>query len=96
MKVDIVCGWLIVLPLTFLAGFIWKWPLWAVYLCTRIDQCFKWIIAFFPPSGKQVDQKRHLIFPFPATVSFKSDTPFMNPLMKGVFLCNRSKSYLPG
>lgn len=53
MKVDIVCGWLIVLPLTFLAGFIWKWPLWAVYLCTRIDQCFKWIIAFFRLRGNR-------------------------------------------
>ena len=53
MKVDIVCGWLIVLPLAFLAGFIWTWPLWAVYLCTRIDQCFKWIVAFLRLRGNR-------------------------------------------
>ena len=51
MKVDMVCGWLIVVPLTFLAGFVFQWPLWAVFLCTRIDQCFKWIIAFFRLRG---------------------------------------------
>ena len=51
MKVDMVCGWFIVVPLTFLAGFVFQWPLWAVFLCTRIDQCFKWIIAFFRLRG---------------------------------------------
>ena len=50
-KVDMVCGWLVVLPLTFLAAFVFKWPLWAVFLMTRIDQCFKWIIAFFRLRG---------------------------------------------
>lgn len=53
MKVDIICGWLVVLPLTFLSGFVWHWPLWAVYLCTRIDQCFKWIIAFIRLRGNK-------------------------------------------
>ena len=51
MKVDMICGWLVVLPLTFLTGFILKLPLPVVYLCTRIDQCFKWIIAFFRLRG---------------------------------------------
>ena len=51
MKVDMICGWLVVVPLTFLAGFVFRWPLWAVYLCTRIDQCFKWIIAFIRLRG---------------------------------------------
>lgn len=51
MKVDMICGWLVVIPLTFLAGFVFHWPLWAVYLCTRIDQCFKWIIAFIRLRG---------------------------------------------
>jgi len=50
-KVDMICGWLVVLPLTFLAAFVFKWPLWAVFLMTRIDQCFKWIIAFIRLRG---------------------------------------------
>ena len=45
-KVDMVCGWLIVIPLSLLAAFVFKWPLWAVFLCLYIDQCFKWVIAF--------------------------------------------------
>ncbi|MGI5894762.1 MAG: MATE family efflux transporter [Candidatus Merdivicinus sp.] len=53
MKVDMICGWLVVVPLTFLSGFIWHWPLWAVYLCTRIDQCFKWIIAIIRLKGNR-------------------------------------------
>jgi putative MATE family efflux protein len=49
--VDMICGWLIVLPLTYLAAFVWHWSLPLVFLCTRIDQCFKWIIAFFRLRG---------------------------------------------
>ncbi len=45
-KVDMICGWLIVLPTTALAAFVFKAPLTIVFLCTRIDQCFKWFIAF--------------------------------------------------
>ena len=44
--VDMICGWLVVLPCTLLAAFVLKLPLPYVYLATRIDQCFKWIIAF--------------------------------------------------
>ena len=53
MKVDMICGWFVVIPLTFLAGFVFKWPLWAVFLCTRIDQCYKWIIAFLRLRGNR-------------------------------------------
>lgn len=53
MKVDMACGWLIVLPLTFIAAFVLKLPLPVVYLCTRIDQCFKWIIAFIRLRGNK-------------------------------------------
>jgi Na+-driven multidrug efflux pump len=49
--VDLICGWLIVLPLSFLAAFVWRWSLPLVFLCLRIDQCFKWIIAFFRLRG---------------------------------------------
>jgi len=45
MRVDMICGWLIVLPATALAAFVFRSPLPVVFLCTRIDQCFKWIIA---------------------------------------------------
>lgn len=57
MVVDLICGWLVVLPLTYLAAFVLPVPaeyrLPAVFLCTRIDQCFKWIIAFFRLRGKK-------------------------------------------
>ncbi len=53
MMVDLICGWLVVLPLTYLAAFVFHWPLPVVFLCTRIDQCFKWIIAFFRLRGNK-------------------------------------------
>ena len=53
MRVDMICGWLIVLPATALAAFVFKAPLPIVFLCTRIDQCFKWIIAFARLRGNQ-------------------------------------------
>jgi len=46
MLVDVFCGWLVVIPAALLGAFVFRFPLWAVYLCTRIDQFFKWIIAF--------------------------------------------------
>ena len=49
--VDMICGWLVVLPVTLLAAFVWNLPLPLVFLATRIDQCFKWIIAFFRLRG---------------------------------------------
>ena len=53
MTVDMICGWLVVLPLTWLAAFVWKLPLPLVFLCTRIDQCFKWIIAMVRLRGNR-------------------------------------------
>lgn len=49
--VDLICGWLVVLPLSAMAAFVWHWPLPMMFLCLRIDQCFKWIIAFFRLRG---------------------------------------------
>ena len=49
--VDMICGWLIVLPATFLAAVVFKSPLPIVFLMTRIDQCFKWLIAFIRLRG---------------------------------------------
>ncbi|MCL2771921.1 MAG: MATE family efflux transporter [Oscillospiraceae bacterium] len=52
-KVDMICGWLIVLPLTFLNAIVLHAPLPIVFLSTRIDQCFKWIIAFIRLRGNK-------------------------------------------
>lgn len=53
MLVDMICGWGIVLPATLLAAFVLKLPLPLVFLATRIDQCFKWIIAFIRLRGNR-------------------------------------------
>jgi len=50
--VDMICGWLIVLPLAYLA-MRRGWPLPVVFLCIYIDQCFKWIIAFIRLRGNK-------------------------------------------
>ena len=58
-KVDMICGWLVVIPLTVLAaaGHLGNWaPFFSlplVFLCTRIDQCFKWIVAFIRLRGNK-------------------------------------------
>lgn len=44
-RVDMVFGWLIMLPISFLTAFVFKAPLPVIFIATRIDQCFKWIIA---------------------------------------------------
>lgn len=53
MKIDMLCGWLVVLPLVFLSGFVLHAPLQAVYTCTRIDQSFKWLIALIRLRGNR-------------------------------------------
>ncbi len=51
MAVDMVCGWLIVLPLSALSAFVFGLPLHWVYFFTRVDQSFKWVIAMFRLRG---------------------------------------------
>ena len=51
--VDMVCGWLVVLPATALAAFVWELPLPMIFLATRVDQLFKWVIAFFRLRGNK-------------------------------------------
>lgn len=53
MLVDLICGWGVVLPLSCLAAFVLGWPPAVVYFCTRIDQCYKWIIAFVRLRGNR-------------------------------------------
>jgi Na+-driven multidrug efflux pump len=43
--VDFICSWAFVLPLSFLAAFVWGAPEWVVFLCIFSDQFYKWIIA---------------------------------------------------
>ncbi len=49
--VDMICGWFIVLPSMLLTAFVFHAPLEIVFFCTRIDQCFKWLIAFIRLRG---------------------------------------------
>lgn len=51
MLVDMICGWLIVLPLAALSAFVLRLPLHWIYFTTRIDQSFKWIIAMLRLRG---------------------------------------------
>lgn len=45
-KVDMIFGWLVVLPLSYLAAFVFRLPLPLVFLTIRIDQLVKWLVAF--------------------------------------------------
>lgn len=51
MIVDLICGWLVVLPVSYLAAYVWNVGPALVFLFLRIDQCFKWLIAFFRLRG---------------------------------------------
>lgn len=51
MIVDLICGWLVVLPFSYLAAYVWNLGPALVFLFLRIDQCFKWIIAFLRLRG---------------------------------------------
>lgn len=51
MLVDMICGWLIVLPAAAISAFVLHLPMEWIYFSTRIDQCFKWIIAFLRLRG---------------------------------------------
>ncbi len=53
MYVDLICGWLVVLPLSYLAGYVWHVPPAFMFLFLRIDQCFKWLIAFIRLRGNK-------------------------------------------
>jgi len=43
--VDSICSWAFVLPMAFLAAFVFNAPPWVVFLCIFSDQFYKWIIA---------------------------------------------------
>ena len=52
-KVDMICGWVIVLPLTFINAILLGSPAPIIFLCARIDQCFKWIVALIRLRGNK-------------------------------------------
>ena len=41
MKMNLISTWLIVMPLSFMAAFWWRWPVEAVVLVIQSDQIFK-------------------------------------------------------
>lgn len=47
MILNLVSTWVIVMPLTFLSAFWWKWPVVAVVAVIQSDQIFKCIPSFF-------------------------------------------------
>ena len=47
MILNIVSTWGIVMPLSFLSAFLWKWPVILVVLALQSDQLFKCIPVFF-------------------------------------------------
>jgi Na+-driven multidrug efflux pump len=53
MMVDMICGWLVVLPLAALSAFVLHLPLHWIYFMTRIDQTFKWLIAWLRLRGNK-------------------------------------------
>ena len=51
--VDMICGWLIVIPCMFVSAHVLRLSMPLVFLMSRIDQCFKWIIAFIRLRGNK-------------------------------------------
>lgn len=46
MKMNMISTWLIVMPLSFMAAFWWKWPVEAVVIVVQSDQIFKGLPTF--------------------------------------------------
>jgi putative MATE family efflux protein len=46
MYMNIISTWAIVMPLSFLSAFVWKWPIAAVVMVIQSDQLFKGIPTF--------------------------------------------------
>lgn len=41
LRLNLISTWLIVMPLSFLAAFVWKWPVELVVVAVQCDQIFK-------------------------------------------------------
>ena len=51
MKMNLISTWIIVMPLSFLSAFVWKWPVEAVVLVIQSDQIFKGLPTFIKFRG---------------------------------------------
>jgi putative MATE family efflux protein len=47
MAYDLVFMWAFALPLAAIAGFIFKAPVWALYICVNSEECFKVLLGFW-------------------------------------------------
>ena len=57
-KINLICIWCIVMPLSFMAAFWWRLPIVLVVLCIQADQIFKCIPVFAHFKKHQWIQKR--------------------------------------
>lgn len=46
LKNDFIFMWLIVLPLSALSAFVFKFPVWVTFACLKADQVLKCIVAY--------------------------------------------------
>ena len=46
-KNDIIFMWLIVLPVSLLSAFVFKWPVPVTFACLKADQVLKCVVAYF-------------------------------------------------
>ena len=46
LRLNLISTWLIVMPLSFLAAFVWKWPVELVVVAVQCDQIFKGLPIF--------------------------------------------------
>ena len=46
MIMNMISTWAIVMPLSFLAAFVWKWPVPFVVMAIQSDQIFKGLPTF--------------------------------------------------
>ena len=47
LKTNLICGYVVVIPLSFLSAFVWNMPAPVVFFFTRCDQIVKVFVAFF-------------------------------------------------
>ena len=53
MIIDVSFPWLIAIPFGAMAGLVWQWPVWLVFLVLRSEDIFKALIVLWRiPRGK--------------------------------------------
>ena len=51
--VDMICGWVVVIPSMLLSAFVFHASMPVIFFCTRVDQCFKWFVAMLRLRGNR-------------------------------------------